>query len=301
MKRKVLAVLLSMAMAASMTACGSSKQTAEPAATEEAPVVTVEAAETTEATDADAELQASLDELAAALDGTCWVGMDAEDYTCYAMGFGEGQVGIYSNTEGDEGVEGYWNIGTDSLYVYEDEACTNQIYEIPWSYDEANAVMVLNGRAVMAQVDGDIESAGTAMEQYAAAAQVGEFLDQTVWAGVDENASMVMAFTLKDGQYYMGISDAEGNTEEHTGAWSIDYDSIYLYDENDTLLDTLSWAIAEDGSELYFTVDSSQVTFGLMQTDADNVEDSLAAIAQEVFSADGASVDPSAPSGDDEL
>lgn len=296
MKKKVLAVLLTAAMAVSMVACGGSKQTA---ATETASVENVE--ETAVTTDTDGDLQAALDELAATLDGTCWVGMDSEDYTCYAMGFGDGQVGIYTNIEGDEGIEGYWNIGTDSLFVYDDEACTNQIYEIPWSYDEENEVMVLNDRAVMAQVDGDIETAGAAMEQYAAAAQVGEFLDSTVWAGADENASMVMAFTLKDGQYYMGIVDAEGNSEEHTGAWSIDYDSIYLYDENDTLIDTLSWAIAEDGSELYFTVDSSQVTFGLIQSDADNVEDSLAAIAAEVFSTDSVPVDPAAKSGDDEL
>ncbi|MDD2971201.1 MAG: hypothetical protein PHE02_03585 [Lachnospiraceae bacterium] len=295
MKRKVLAVLLSAAMILSVTACGAKKEeAAAPAATTEAVTTaetaapeTAETAGTTEAATEEAasgeeDLQAALDELAAALDGTCWVGMDAEDYTCYALGFGDGQVALYSNVEGDEGVEGYWNIGTDALYIYEDAECTSQIGEIAWSYDEENDVMVLNDTAVMAQVEGDIESAAAAMEQQATAASVGEFLDSTVWAGLDEDSTMAMAFSLKDGQYYMGIMDAEGNTEEHQGTWSIDYDSIYLFDENGEALDTLSWDMAEDGSELYFTVDSTQLTFGLVQTDAASVTDAMVALAEEL-------------------
>ena len=83
-------------------------------------------------------------------------------------------------------------------------------------------------------------------------------------------------------EYYIGITDAEGNIEEHQGTWDIDYDNIYLY-ENDALMDTLSWDMAEDGSEFYIMVDSSQTTFGLIQTDSNNLEDSLDAIAEEVF------------------
>lgn len=35
--------------------------------------------------------------------------------------------------------------------------------------------------------------------------------------------------------------------------------------------------------EYYIMVDSSQTTFGLIQTDSNNLEDSLDAIAEEVF------------------
>lgn len=288
MKKKWLIALVSAALTVSISGCGAKNgavaEAAQPTASETAALeVSQQAAEETAGTSEEAELQTALDELAAALDNTCWIGMDAKDYSCYAMGFGDGMVAIYSNAEGDEGVEGYWNIGVDSLYVYDDPNCTNQILEIPWSYDEENDVMILNDRAVMSQVEGDIESAATAMEQYATAMQVGEFLDSTVWAGADANNTMVMAFTLKDGEYYMGITNAEGNAEEHQGRWSIDYDSIYLYDEQNNLLDTLSWDMAEDGSELYFTVNSSQITFNLVQTDADNIEDSMMAIANEIF------------------
>lgn len=285
MKRKLLAVLLSVMMVLSLAGCGAKEESAAPAAAEVTEEIAEEAEEEPEEEAAAAEeddLQNALNELAGALDGTCWVGMDAADYTCYVMGFGNGMVAIYSNVEGDEGVEGYWNIGTDSLYVYEDAECTSQILEIPWSFDEENEVMVLNDRAIMAQVEGDIETAAAELEEYAMVAQVGEFLDSTVWAGTDADGTMVMAFTLKDGEYYMAIADAEGNSEEHSGSWAIDYDSIYLY-ENDELLDTLSWNMAEDGSEFYFMVDSSQVTFGLLQTDADNVTDCLTAIAEELF------------------
>ena len=116
----------------------------------------------------------------------------------------------------------------------------------------------------------------------ALAEQVGEFLNGTVWAGANTDYTLVMAFLLSADEYYIGITDENGNIEEHQGKWEIDYDSIYLY-ENDTLMDTLSWDMAEDGSEFYFTVDSSQTTFGLVQTDSNNLEESLNAIAEEVF------------------
>lgn len=278
MKSKLLAVLVATGMMLFLIGCSKEAEVVEPqqiVETEE-----VEAKDLEEGAIDDE--QATLDELASALDGTIWVGMDSQDYSCYSLGFDGNQLGLYSNVEGDEGMEGYWAIGADSLYIYEDEANTNLLYEVPWTYDEENDVMVLNDRAIMAQVEGDITSAGEAMQQYALAAQVGEFLDSTVWAGTDEEGSMVMAFTFENGMYYMGIVGTDGSSAEYSGEWSIDYDSIYLYDESGALLDTLSWDIAEDGSELYFMVDSSQITFGLVQTDADNVEDALAAIAEEI-------------------
>ena len=116
----------------------------------------------------------------------------------------------------------------------------------------------------------------------ALAKQVGEFLNGTVWAGANTDYTLVMAFLLSADEYYIGITDAEGNVEEHQGKWDIDYDNIYLY-ENDALMDTLSWDMAEDGSEFYIMVDSSQTTFGLIQTDSNNLGDSLDAIAEEVF------------------
>ena len=116
----------------------------------------------------------------------------------------------------------------------------------------------------------------------ALAEQVGEFLNGTVWAGANTDYTLVMAFLLSADEYYIGITDAEGNVEEHQGKWDIDYDNIYLY-ENGALMDTLSWDMAEDGSEFYIMVDSSQTTFGLIQTDSDNLGDSLDAIAEEVF------------------
>ncbi len=129
----------------------------------------------------------------------------------------------------------------------------------------------------------DVEDIPSSEEDNAAlAGQVGEFLNGTVWAGANTDYTLVMAFLLSADEYYIGITDAEGNIEEHQGKWEIDYDSIYLY-ENDTLMDTLSWDMAEDGSEFYITVDSSQTTFGLIQTDSNNLGDSLDAIAEEVF------------------
>lgn len=126
----------------------------------------------------------------------------------------------------------------------------------------------------------DVESSEENDE--ALAEQVGEFLNGTVWAGANTDYTLVMAFLLSADEYYIGITDAEGNVEEHQGKWDIDYDNIYLY-ENDALMDTLSWDMAEDGSEFYIMVDSSQTTFGLIQTDSDNLGDSLDAIAEEVF------------------
>lgn len=129
----------------------------------------------------------------------------------------------------------------------------------------------------------DVEDVQSSEEDNEAlAAEVGEFLNGTVWAGANTDYTLVMAFLLSADEYYIGITDAEGNIEEHQGTWDIDYDNIYLY-ENDALMDTLSWDMAEDGSEFYIMADSSQTTFGLIQTDSNNLEDSLDAIAEEVF------------------
>ena len=128
----------------------------------------------------------------------------------------------------------------------------------------------------------DTEETEEEEDNEALAAEVGEFLNGTVWAGANTDYTLVMAFLLSADEYYIGITDAEGNIEEHQGTWDIDYDNIYLY-ENDALMDTLSWDMAEDGSEFYIMVDSSQTTFGLIQTDSNNLEDSLDAIAEEVF------------------
>lgn len=293
MKKRLLAVLLAAGMIVSLAGCcGDKEEASAPAApAEQAAEVEEEAAPAEEdgaeeAGEEDAaleELQTALNELAESLDGTCWVGMDAEDYTCYVMAFEGDQAAIYSDVEGDEGAEGYWNISAESIYLYDDAECTNMTMDIPWTFDEENELLILNDRAVMTQVEGDIESAAELMQQQALAAQAAEFLDSTVWAGVDTDYTMAMAFTFKDGQYYMGIMDAEGNAEEHTGSWSMDYDSIYLFDENGDPLDTLSWDMAEDGSELYIVVDSSQIGFGLVQTDADGVEAALTAIAEELL------------------
>lgn len=272
MKRKVLALLVATGMMISLVGCGGEVETE---------ATTVVEAEDTVETPADtdvSETEAALEDFANTLIGTCWVGMDSQDYSCYSLGFDADKMGIYSNVEGDEGIEGYWKISLDSLYVYDDAECTNQIYEIPWTYDDENKVIVLNDRAYMSQVEGDMSTAAEAIQQYALAAQVGEFLEATVWAGSDADGALAMAFTFENGKYYMGIVGTDASTAEYSGNWSIDYDKIYLYDDSDALVDSLSWDMAEDGSELYFTVDSSQTTFTLVQTDADNIEVALTSI-----------------------
>lgn len=147
-------------------------------------------------------------------------------------------------------------------------------------------VTVDSGTEVTESVVEDAEEAedvqSSEEDNEALAEQVGEFLNGTVWAGANTDYTLVMAFLLSADEYYIGITDAEGNVEEHQGKWDIDYDNIYLY-ENDALMDTLSWDMAEDGSEFYIMVDSSQTTFGLIQTDSNNLGDSLDAIAEEVF------------------
>lgn len=282
MRKRILAVVLSIGMVMSFAACGNSSDST-PANKTETDSDSEKGSEATQApVDDTSELQDSLNKIAAALDGTCWVGMNSEDYTCYALGFKSNQVAFYSNIEGDAGLEGYWNISADNLNFYEDEACSKSIGSTTWSFDVENNVMVLGESAIMAQVEGDMATAADALQKYASTAKVGEYLDNTVWAGTDENASSVLAFTFKDGEYYMGITDLEGNVLSYKGTWSIDYDKIYLNDENGDPFDSLAWSIKEDGSELDFTVDSSQVSFYLAQTNADNIEAAMNAIADTI-------------------
>lgn len=76
----------------------------------------------------------------------------------------------------------------------------------------------------------DVEDVQSSDEDNEAlAAEVGEFLNGTVWAGANTDYTLVMAFLLSADEYYIGITDAEGNIEEHQGTWDIDYDNIYLH------------------------------------------------------------------------
>ena len=226
--------------------------------------------EDTEAADESTdELGDAVQELANALDGTLWVGMNP-DYDCYALGF-NGTYVYFAANDGSS-IEGYWAISDQNLYIYSDEANTQQLAEIPWSYDSENSVLVLNNNAVMAQTDSySFDQAAEAVQQMAAACKVGEYLQGTYWATVGEGSAEALHITDSTLEAVTGESDGSASTSEFI--WGIDYNNIYLYDSDYALQGALDWQISDDGSALQLTTPDgiASIYTQLTEEEADDV------------------------------
>ena len=238
MMKKILALTAALAMLTAVaTGCGSdeesSKEASSAAATEAAEESSEEEPEVDEA-DADENTDDSADDETAAyanaLAGTLWLGMDSE-YNCYALGFNDEEI-VFEANDGSS-VSGYWGVtaGDPTIYIFEDADLTNQVASLPWSYDTENDLMILNDTVIMTQADSySFDDAAAAMEQMATAAKVQEFLQGTYWVGVDDDGAIAMGM---DGKSLEMVSvDTEGNLDDLSCLWSMDYDALTLYDDS---------------------------------------------------------------------
>lgn len=239
--KKTMALLAALAMMTTVfVGCGDTEETTNKSAASEAVSEVEEVVE--ESVD---ELGAALNELADALNGTMWVGMDAS-YSTYAMQF-NGNVMALAADDGSV-VSGYWGIAEDKMYIFEDEELTSAQFEIPWTYDMEDGTMTLNQTAVMAQVSPeDAEDVETALQQYAAAAQVAQYLDNTYWVCIGETAE---AISISNGAFEMIQITENGEAEQMILKFAMDFDNLYLLNDNNEVIFTSEWAIAEDGSVL---------------------------------------------------
>jgi len=260
MKKTIISIAAIVFAATALTACGGSDSTAETTAAETTAAETTAAAETEAASDDEGdaeeetdaalgdeedELGAAVQELANALDGTLWVGMDTE-FNCYALGF-DGTSTVFAADDGSS-IEGYWAVDDTTLYIYEDEEMTSELAEIGWNFDQETETLILNDSAVMAQTDAySFDEAVEAVSQMASAAQVASYLQDTYWVSItDEDAE---AMYLSGSTLESITVSPDGSAETNDFVWGLDYDSLYLYDETGTdLIAALGWAIADDGS-----------------------------------------------------
>lgn len=258
MKKTIISIAAIVFAATALTACGGGSSADETTAAETTAAETT-AAETeaeTEATEGDAEeetdaeseddeLGAAVQDLANALDGTLWVGMDAE-FNCYALGF-DGTTTVFAADDGSS-IEGYWAVDDTTLYIYEDEDMSSELAEIGWNFDEETDTLILNDTAVMAQTDAySFDQAVEAVSQMASAAQVASYLQDTYWVSItDEDAE---AMYLSGSTLESITVSPDGSAETNDFVWGLDYDCLYLYDETGTdLIAALGWSIADDGS-----------------------------------------------------
>ena len=281
MMKKILALTAALAMLTAVaTGCGSdeesSKEASSAAATEAAEESSEEEPEVDE-TDADENTDDSADDETAAyanaLAGTLWLGMDSE-YNCYALGFNDEEI-VFEANDGSS-VSGYWGVtaGDPTIYIFEDADLTNQVASLPWSYDTENDLMILNDTVIMTQADSySFDEAAAAMEQMATAAKVQEFLQGTYWVGVDDDGAIAMGM---DGKSLEMVSvDTEGNLDDLSCLWSMDYDALTLYDDSYAPVYSFGWDIAEDGSVLELT-DSDGSTVSMQQVSEEDATDIIA-------------------------
>lgn len=274
MKKTLVSALAIMLALSAFTACGGDGSTsyddyADDAEYDSEETVEADSEEDTEAAAEEDELGDAVQELANALDGTLWVGMNP-DYDCYALGF-NGTYVYFAANDGSS-IEGYWAISDSTLYIYSDEANTEQLAEIPWSYDSENNVLVLNSNAVMAQTDSySFDQAAQAVQQMAAACKIGEYLQGTYWATVGEGSAEALHIT--DSTLESVTVDSDGSASTAEFIWGIDYNNIYLYDESYVLQGALDWQISDDGSALQLTTSDgiSSIYTQLTEEEADDV------------------------------
>lgn len=279
MKKTLVSALAIMLALSAFTACGGDDSTSYDDYADDAEVqdaeydseetVEADSEEDTEAAAEEDELGDAVQELANALDGTLWVGMNP-DYDCYALGF-NGTYVYFAANDGSS-IEGYWAISDSTLYIYSDEANTEQLAEIPWSYDSENNVLVLNSNAVMAQTDSySFDQAAQAVQQMAAACKIGEYLQGTYWATVGEGSAEALHIT--DSTLESVTVDSDGSASTAEFIWGIDYNNIYLYDESYVLQGALDWQISDDGSALQLTTSDgiSSIYTQLTEEEADDV------------------------------
>ena len=134
--------------------------------------------------------------------------------------------------------------------------------------------MILNDTVIMTQADSySFDDAAAAMEQMATAAKVQEFLQGTYWVGVDDDGAIAMGM---DGKSLEMVSvDTEGNLDDLSCLWSMDYDALTLYDDSYAPVYSFGWDIAEDGSVLELT-DSDGSTVSMQQVSEEDATDIIA-------------------------
>ena len=275
MKKKIIAIMLVAAMAVSVTACGNSADStadtsAETTAAETTAAETEAAAEETEAAADDAaeedtaseegsdELGDAVQEFANALDGTVWVGMDAEDFSCYALAFSGTEI-VFAADDGSS-IEGYWAVNPENIYIYTDEEMSSEPYDIAWTVDTENDTFVLNGTAVMAQTDAySFDAAVEAVSQLALASQVAQYLNGTYWVTINDTEAE--AVEISGEQFDVVTVDADGTANNITFKWGMDYNYLYCYDDDYNVMASLEWNMSDDGTELYLTSDGETNTY----------------------------------------
>lgn len=270
LKKTLIAITLTAALAASFTACGGSdapEKTQTPdttAATEAAADVEEEAEEETEAAEDDAEeaddsaseLDEAVQELANALDGTLWIGMDNQ-FNCYAIGFSGPEISLATNTDAE--IDGYWAINDSTLYIYSEETWENEIVNFAWDYDSDNQLLVLDNDAYLTQsTTEDASQVAEAMEQMAAACKMAEYLNETYWVTISDDVAEALYMSGDSVEVFDVMAD--GTTADYNVKWGLDYDNLYFYDNDNTLLASFYWTIESDASAITLTGEDGTAT-----------------------------------------
>ena len=228
----------------------------------------------------DDELGDALQELANTLDGTIWVGTDA-DSNIYALGFNGTSISI-SMVESDStqtDLDGFWNIDGDNIYIYSDEAMTDEVTSFAWDFEDYDGTnLIYLDDACLAQTSPDEASdLATAVSQMNVVNDVISYIaDGTYWVGSDETT--VAFFSFDGANCYMYMVDMT-TSEEMTfqGAWGLDYDNFYMVDSETGNYIQFGWDIASDGSE-FDLIDDNGETLAFSQTDATDVDSALALV-----------------------
>ena len=284
-KLSKVSAMLSLVIAASMAfaACGSTDSYEEESVADSVEESVVESViESTPVSDSSEESTDGVGatEIADALANTVWAGMD-DEYTCFVMAFTDEKIVLAADD--DSSIEGYWGVKDNdpTIYIFKDSDLTDLDSQIPWSYDSENQLMILNEKVYMTQTDyKSFDDVTDALSKMAVAKKAQDYLQNTYWAVASADSSSIMAFSLKGNSSYMAIYSNNELTEADL-TWAMDYDYLSFYNNNNELVLSYNWDMAEDGSTLKLT-DSEGNTMDfvkLTDEEATNIGEYLGSLA----------------------
>lgn len=267
MIRKMAAVAVAAAMCISVTGCGgSSKKTVVTETKKAEPTLEVQPTGINDS------------EMADVLAGTIWAGISS-DQEIVAASFDEKEIYLaILDTDGEmTDLEGYWKADIDTLYLYlnEDYSDDPTAFDFDWYFTENGEYIQISDVVLSSQGDGS--NLETTLEEMMTTTSVIQYVaNGTYWIGSDDE--MALVFYFEDNEAYIDLlyeDNGEIQIEYIDGIWSLDYDNLYLIDEETGESYVFGWYLTEEGDGYCFELIENGTTYYLYESAAEDVDSTL--------------------------
>ena len=168
-------------------------------------------------------------------------------------------------------LEGYWKADIDTLYLYlnEDYSDDPTAFDFDRYFTENGEYIQISDVVLSSQGDGS--NLETTLEEMMTTTSVIQYVaNGTYWIGSDDE--MALVFYFEDDEAYIDLlyeDNGEIQIEYIDGIWSLDYDNLYLIDEETGESYVFGWYLTEEGDGYCFELIENGTTYYLYESAAD--------------------------------